>query len=60
MMMSDAIINHYSDDEISEIAQEYLDLVQNKCMEQFKEIRNEFAQKGEKLFLCRRLILIVW
>lgn len=49
MMMSDVVINRYSDDEISEIVQEYLDLLQKECMDQFKEIRNELKQKDEKI-----------
>lgn len=49
MMMSDVVINHYSDDEISEIVREYLELIQDECMEQFEEIRNELKQKGEKI-----------
>lgn len=49
MMMSDLVINRFSDDEISEIVQEYLDLIQSECLEQFKEIRDELNQKGEKI-----------
>ena len=49
MMMSDLVINRSSDDEISEIVQEYLDLIQSECLEQFKEIRDELNQKGEKI-----------
>ena len=49
MMMADVIINHYSDDEISEIVREFLDLIQSECMEPFEEIRNELGQKGEKI-----------
>lgn len=49
MMMADVIINHYSDDEISEIVREFLDLIQSECMEPFEEIRNELRQEGEKI-----------
>lgn len=49
MMMADVIINHYSDDEISEIVQEFLDLIQSECIEPFEEIRNELRQEGEKI-----------
>ncbi|MCM1288723.1 MAG: hypothetical protein NC240_10470 [Clostridium sp.] len=48
MMMSEIVINYYSDDDISEIVAEYLDFVQDKCEDQFKKIRDMLKTDMEK------------
>lgn len=46
MMMSEVVINKYTDDDISAIMKDFFDLMQEKCIRQFKETNKNMEKNG--------------